>query len=94
MLVCLLKRPVHERLGSGEARFGEIQAHAFFASLDFNAVFEKRYCPEFVPPADVSEDGSGVAANFNSAVTAEVPMDSLVTTKLDPAEDGTFAGFR
>ena len=48
LLTGVLTRRVEDRLGAGG--LGEIQAHPFFAGIDWVTVAEKRYLPDFVPP--------------------------------------------
>lgn len=76
LLTKLLNKNPRERLGGGEADGAEIQAHNFFASIDFNKLYNKEIAPPFVPKISGGEDVS----NFDPLFTNE-------EAKLSPAEE-------
>ena len=45
----LLCKDASKRLGSGEHGLSRIQAHPFFAGIDWRKVYAKEYVPAFVP---------------------------------------------
>merc|ERR1719263_2147244 len=60
MLQGLLDRQPDRRLGGGPADGQEIRAHAFFAGVDWTAVFQRRITPPFKPKVS----GDGDVSNF------------------------------
>eukprot|EP00930_Biecheleria_cincta_P083759 TRINITY_DN73269_c0_g1_i1.p1 TRINITY_DN73269_c0_g1~~TRINITY_DN73269_c0_g1_i1.p1 ORF type:complete len:346 (-),score=54.02 TRINITY_DN73269_c0_g1_i1:22-1032(-) len=55
LLVGMLERQVEKRLGSGPRDGQDIRAQAFFAGVDWNALYQKLITPPFKPPeGDVS----------------------------------------
>lgn len=82
LLSKLLHRRPEERLGSNG--ISEIQNHAFFASLDWEAVYHKRVTPPFVPAAvDDAWDLSG--PDFNNPVIVSEWMRSPSIDNLENA---------
>jgi len=69
----LLQRDPSLRLGA-ESRggFEELQAHPFFMGLDWDAVYQRRVKPEFVPHVRATDDTS----NFDDVFTREAAVDS------------------
>jgi len=70
----LLHRDPAQRLGSGSADVEELKAHAWFKSVDWAALYERRVEPPFVPPLRHALDVQNFAAEF----TSEPPTDSYV----------------
>ncbi|ORZ40381.1 kinase-like domain-containing protein [Catenaria anguillulae PL171] len=88
LLTGLLDRDPEKRLGArGPA---EVKSHPFFASIDWQALIEKRVVPPFKPSVENAFDTS----NFDEEFTREVPMDSVVNESvLSQTVQGQFAGF-
>lgn len=81
-----LKRKPSERLGSGLEDFAEIQAHPFFAPIDWVRLNKREYKPEFVPHA---------AKDYVDPTFSSIPIGSdAAPSTLAQTMDGTkFQGF-
>jgi serine/threonine protein kinase len=85
----LLKKNPDQRLGHGPEGQKEIQAHPFFATINWHAVFERRvralWQPVIRSPLDVS--------HFAKEFTTEDPTVSYTppssSTAITPSSDGT-----
>lgn len=53
----------------------EIERHSFFSGIDFNRVYQRQYCPSYIPQGDPRADLS----NFDPEFTMEVPIDSIAS---------------
>ncbi|KAJ7016640.1 kinase-like domain-containing protein [Mycena alexandri] len=88
ILTELLIRDPTQRLGVNGA--AEIKKHAFFASMDWKQLAQKKIQPPFKPnvtsPVDVS--------NFDTVFTVEPPIDSVVeNSNLSQTVQAQFSGF-
>ena len=61
----LMRRDPQQRLGYRKG-VEEIMSHAFFESMDWEALFEKRILPPFKPLIKGKDDVSNFAAEFTS----------------------------
>src|SRR5262249_40651970 len=68
----LLQRDPAQRLGGGATDAEEIKAHPWFRTVDWQALYERRVEPPFVPPLRHALDVQNFAAEF----TSEPPIDS------------------
>ncbi|KAJ7784494.1 kinase-like domain-containing protein [Mycena metata] len=87
ILTALLIRDPTQRLGVNGAT--EIKRHAFFASMDWKQLAQKKIQPPFKPnvtsPVDVS--------NFDTVFTVEPPIDSVVeNSNLSETVQAQFSG--
>ncbi|KAH0786026.1 AGC family protein kinase [Histomonas meleagridis] len=86
----LLDRNVETRLGSSERDVEDVKAHPFFSSLDWKAVYDKKYEPEWVPPISDATDVSC----FDEEFTGEAPGNSYVDSSLiDQDTQDAFTNF-
>jgi serine/threonine protein kinase len=73
LILQLLRKDPHQRLGSGGDDAKEIQAHPFFAELDWRAVFERKIKTLWKPEIKSETDTSMFGAEF----TREAPVVSF-----------------
>lgn len=86
----LLDRNPSTRLGGGDSDVEEIKKHPFFAMLDWKAVYEKKYQPEWLPPIADETDVS----LFDEEFTGETPAYSFEDGSLiDQDTQDTFTNF-
>jgi serum/glucocorticoid-regulated kinase 2 len=87
----LLQLQPENRLGYGPEDCSSIQAHQFFASLNWDDLFARRIKPSFVPQVRGDTD----VQFFDEEFTNERVVDSVVSTsRLDKASTGEdFGGF-
>ena len=83
----LIERDVKKRLGAGLSDAEELKAHPFFASLDWQKVFNKEYDPLFKPRVASESDLTNIDKEFKQ----EAPKDTPVQPTLLDAVD--FKGF-
>lgn len=90
----LLERDPSQRLGAGPNDFADIRAHAFFARLDWDALYRKEVDPPYKPNVRSETDTS----NFDKQFTNEPVVDSFVPSTGaiggDEFVDFTFGGGR
>jgi ribosomal protein S6 kinase alpha-1/2/3/6 len=72
LLRALFKRNPQNRLGSGPNGIADIKRHEFFATIDWEALVEKRVRPPFVPSVARADD----TFYFDSDYTNRDPHDS------------------
>lgn len=87
----LLTLQVEDRLGHGEADSKPIKEHAFFSSLDWDAVLNREVRPTFVPKVRGADD----TQNFDKEFTSEKVVDSVVSNNrmANTQAEGEFGGF-
>ena len=73
LLAGLLERNPTKRLGGGPRGADEIKEHPFFASIDWNALLEKKVTPPFRP---FTKDGATDTSNIDQEFKREAPMDT------------------
>jgi len=85
----LLERDETKRLGSGPGDYKEIQAHPFFASIDWDKLYRREITPPFIPekPKDDYD-----APNFDTEFTSEKVVDSFAVNVKDEKNE-TFKDF-
>lgn len=71
LLRVLFKRHPQNRLGAGPNGIEDIKRHEFFATIDWEALVEKRIRPPFIPAVSPDE-----AFYFDSEYTSKSPRDS------------------
>lgn len=71
----LLQRNPVERLGYGPKGGMEVMRHPFFADIDWEALYDKKVTPEFIPVVRSKTDTSNVDEEF----TREAVVDSVVS---------------
>jgi serum/glucocorticoid-regulated kinase 2 len=85
----LLCRNPDKRLGSQHGS-KEIKSHPFFASIDWEHLYDKKLTPPFKPSVENALDTS----NFDDEFTSEIPYDSVVPdSQLSQTSQGQFEGF-
>ncbi|OHS97430.1 RAC-alpha serine/threonine-protein kinase [Tritrichomonas foetus] len=70
----LIKNP-SERLGCGEKGEKEIFDHPYFADIDWDLVYNKKYQPSFLPDTTKYD----IVANFEKKITSQVPEINRVS---------------
>eukprot|EP00002_Diphylleia_rotans_P028532 TRINITY_DN5764_c0_g2_i3.p1 TRINITY_DN5764_c0_g2~~TRINITY_DN5764_c0_g2_i3.p1 ORF type:complete len:326 (-),score=64.84 TRINITY_DN5764_c0_g2_i3:1499-2476(-) len=88
----LLTRDPALRLGTMKAGVKGatlIKQHPFFQSIDWDKLLTKQIQPPFRPKVRHELD----SGNFDPTVTKEVPVDSLVSSRLSTSQQQQFAGF-
>ena len=85
----LLVRDPMRRLGSSPSDIKELEAHPFFASLDFGKVYNKGYTPIYKPNVGSDTD----VANFDPTFTTEQAVDSVVDSSQLANQPNQFEGF-
>jgi serine/threonine protein kinase len=92
LLKGLLDRDPAKRIGSGPTDGGELRSHPFFASVNWDTMFQRKIPPPFVPSKSEAEK----AKYFDTEFTSERPHDSICESKdreLNPNFEGfSFAG--
>ncbi|XP_050314031.1 ribosomal protein S6 kinase 2 beta [Anthonomus grandis grandis] len=71
LLRALFKRNPANRLGAGPGGVEDLKRHEFFASIDFEALLQRKIRPPFQPAVCGPED-----AYFDSEYTSKTPKDS------------------
>jgi serine/threonine protein kinase len=89
LVVRLLEQDPRKRLRSGDDDFMEIQRHAFFAGLDWDAVMKKEVNREWRTQLMTDSDVS----NFDRVYTAQNVGVAEKQTKVDALTQGAFVGF-
>ncbi|CAB3362156.1 Hypothetical predicted protein [Cloeon dipterum] len=72
LLRVLFKRNPVNRLGAGPEGVQEIKAHSFFATIDWDKLYNKEISPPFKPAVSRADD----AHYFDSEYTSKTPKDS------------------
>ena len=72
----LLVRDPSQRLGSGARGAGDIKRHAFFAALDFPALYRKEVPPPYKPAPLALDDTSNFDARFTTKPAEDSPTQS------------------
>lgn len=84
----LLTRDPNERLGNNGSE--EIKNHAFFSSIDWRKLNQKKLQPPYKPSVDSAYD----TTNFDDEFTSEAPQESLVDdSQISSTMQEQFAGF-
>lgn len=89
LLKKLLKKNVHERIGSGPDDALPVKAHPFFRHVNWNDVLAKKLEPPFKP---ILKDELDVS-QFDTKFTKETPIDSPDDSKLSESSKFLFVGF-
>jgi hypothetical protein len=80
LITGLANKDPAKRIGS---TFGaiDIKEHAFFSGVNWDAVLNKQYLPEFVPKVESSATGRGsvMVKNFDTMFTQQKARDSVVS---------------
>ena len=93
LLAGLLEKDKTRRLGSGPGDVEEIKAHAFFRSINWDDLYNKRYEPPFNPNVSGDLDLRHFDPEFTQEVvsaTPSPPKDGGISVSVT---DDTFAGF-
>ncbi|GAN11216.1 pkinase-domain-containing protein [Mucor ambiguus] len=84
----LLTRDPNKRLGNNGSE--EIKNHAFFSSIDWKKLNQKKLQPPYKPSVDSAYD----TTNFDDEFTSEAPQESLVDdSQISSTMQEQFAGF-
>ncbi|RKP07476.1 molecular mechanism For the regulation of protein kinase B Akt By hydrophobic motif phosphorylation, partial [Thamnocephalis sphaerospora] len=78
LLVGLLERDPKRRLGHGPADARQVQAHPFFASVDWDAVAHKKLVPPCRPASGDAEDLSHFEEEFSRMTPRLSPVDPFM----------------
>lgn len=89
LLKKLLKKNVHERLGSGPEDGDPIKASAFFRHINWEDVLNRKLEPPFMPTLSDETDVS----QFDSKFTRQTPVDSPDDSTLSESANQVFLGF-
>lgn len=73
LVVALLNRDPKKRLGSRDD-VEELKAHAFFASINWRDLYDKKIVPQFRPKVKGKDD----TGNFDATFTSEPVVDSVM----------------
>ena len=87
----LMKKNPEERLGNGPGDTKDIQAHPFFAKLDFNEVMKCNIKPLFIPKVKDAGDTSNFDAMFTNEVARMSPTEGVVFQ--DAHKEAVFKSF-
>jgi RAC serine/threonine-protein kinase len=86
----MLDKNPHTRLGGGSRDGHEIMEHPFFASIDFNKLYNREIPPPFIPKVSHEEDVSYFDPMFTNEAPQVSPTDGSV---LEGEADAAFANF-
>jgi len=93
LIVQLLNRDPKKRLGSKDD-VGDIKAHPFFKTLNFEKLMKKEIDPPYKPKI---KSGVSDSSNFDATFTSEPVVDSVVApsalSQSMAGHDGDFNGF-
>lgn len=73
LLRVLFKRNPANRLGAGPEGVNEIKTHSFFATIDWEKLYQKEIQPPFKPAVSRADD----AFYFDSEFTSKTPRGEL-----------------
>jgi serum/glucocorticoid-regulated kinase 2 len=81
LLVGLLERDPTRRLGNrpGDGDVEAVKAHAFFAGIDWEELYQRRVAPPWRPPVKAPTDAASDTANFDREFTSEPVLDSVAS---------------
>lgn len=85
----LLRRPVHQRLGSGPEDATAIKNHPFFKDVRWDEVLLRKENPPFKPQLRSDDDTS----QFDAKFTKQPPYDSPDDSHLSESANQLFMGF-
>nr|VZI09646.1 unnamed protein product [Spirometra erinaceieuropaei] len=88
LLRALFKRTPSNRLGYGLGGFEQLKAHPFFASINWDDLYQLKVTPPFKPVCMLDD----LAFNFDKEYTNRTPKDSPVPPPSDSANE-LFRGF-
>eukprot|EP01016_Furgasonia_blochmanni_P007664 TRINITY_DN1306_c0_g4_i1.p1 TRINITY_DN1306_c0_g4~~TRINITY_DN1306_c0_g4_i1.p1 ORF type:complete len:297 (+),score=57.83 TRINITY_DN1306_c0_g4_i1:183-1073(+) len=84
----LFRKDPERRLGGGEDDARPIKTHSWFASIDWDAILQKKLRAPFVPVLKSELDVSNFDAEFT-----EIPLDSFNESTFDSLKIKNFDGF-
>jgi len=88
----LAKDPA-DRIGCREGGgVEELKAHAFFCTIDWEALYNKEILPSFVPTTERASDVSNVDPEFLAEAPEETPVQDSYLVAM-AKEDGDFDNF-
>ena len=93
LLAGLLEKDKTKRLGSGPGDVEEIKTHAFFRSINWDDLYNKRYEPPFNPNVSGDLDLRHFDPEFTQEVVAATPSPPKDGGISVSVTDDTFAGF-
>lgn len=82
MLESLLIKDPKIRLGSGKYGFQDVKDHAWFKTIDWEALYNKELTPPFKPKLSGATDTKYIDKEF----TSQKPVDSAKNSSLLTAE--------
>ncbi|XP_062498768.1 RAC-beta serine/threonine-protein kinase B-like [Corticium candelabrum] len=84
------------RLGGGDRGASEIMDHAFYSSINWQDIYDRKVPPPFIPNVSEQEIGDKyIPAEFKSDTVANTPSDragALHDEEGEPFEQFTFVG--
>ena len=93
VLESLLEKEQHHRLGSGPTDEQEVRSHAFFASVDWDALLRRRVTPPFRPDLTNAMDLRNIDPEFTKEpVPASVGQSFGISASVKDS-DNVFQGF-
>lgn len=89
LLEGLLQRDPERRLGSGPTDYLELTSHAFFRTVNWEDLYNKKVEPSFKPhPTSATDD-----RYFDTEFTSQIARHSVVTEELSKTSQRAFDGF-
>ena len=83
LLRALLCRNPHDRLGATQDGVQQIRRHAFFASIDWDALVRREMPPPWKPQAESSQDVEKMSLIYFDKVFTRLPVNSDGSSRTD-----------
>lgn len=74
----LLRKDVGDRLGSGEGDAEEIMNHPWYSIVDWDALYDKKVQPPFIPKLSSEIDTKYIDKEFTEMEAGETPDESFM----------------
>lgn len=92
LLRALLCRNPTQRLGATTEGVQQIRMHPFFASIDWDALVQKKILPPWKPQAETSQDAEKMSLIYFDKVFTRLPLNSDGSPQGSPPVEGGAVG--